>query len=464
MREFGFYRMKSFGDVWQKAKELTNAKVNPVVALQWISTLEPVRLEDDVAYFSCTSTFAKEIIEKRYVHEIADSLMTVLGFEVDVVVFVQEDTLEEERATDEHITHVLKSKSPMGTDNISKWQLEPRYTFDNFVVGSGNQFAHAAALAVAARPAETWNPLFIYGNSGLGKTHLMYAIGNAVKKKFPHYNVVYVKSEDFTNELIRAMQVGADGEGGTLAFKNKYRNADILLIDDIQFIGGKTQTQEEFFHTFVTLYGAGKQIVMTSDRPPKEISTLEERLLTRFESGLMADVQAPDYEMRCAIIRKKADSTSVKLSPDVVDYLAVTLKDNVRQIEGAVMKLRAHHLLSGRVINRELAAEIVRDMASENEPIVKKLDRIINDVSHFYGVSVEDLTGQKRTAKIANARKVAMYVIREATELSYPLIGEKFSGRNHTTVMYSVKEVDEEIKTNYQLKNEINDFLKNLRS
>ncbi len=462
--------MKSFGDVWQKAKPIISSKINPVAALQWISNIEPVRLENDSAVFSCPSTFEKQIVEARYAKEIESALSSVLGFDVKLEIYVQEESLEQEEETNERVKHLLNPEGPiglfgnsLGKGNIEKWSLSPEYTFGNFVVGPGNSFAHAAARAVADNPARTWNPLFIYGNSGLGKTHLMCAIGHAIKQKFNWYNVVYVRSEDFTNELIRALQIGAEGKGGTLDFKNKYRKADVLLIDDIQFIGGKTQTQEEFFHTFSALYSAGKQIVMTSDRPPKEISTLEERLLTRFESGLMADVQAPDFETRCAIIRKKAESTAFPIDSDVVEYIAYTLKDNARQLEGAVMKLRAHWLLSSKVINRELAAEVIRDMASDSEPLSQRLDKIVNEVSRFYGVTVDDILGSKRTSKISQARKIAMYVIREATELSYPLIGEKFGGRNHTTVMYSIRDVEAEIKTDYKLKSEINDFLKNLR-
>ena len=448
--------MKNFGEAWQLAKQNFMSEVNPIAAQRWIGSLEPVRLDPEKAFFSCPSEFEKEIIVSRYLKNIADALESVLGFRVEVEVFVQvENNIDSDNAPATFVP--INPNAPAGDDNISNWTFK-KYTFDNFVVGKENQLAHSAAFAVAANPGTAFNPLFIYGNSGLGKTHLMCAIGNAVKGKLgPNTNVVYVQSETFTNELVASVK-----EGDMLSFKNKYRSADILLVDDIQFIGGKTQTEEEFFHTFNALVSAGKQVVLTSDRPPKEIATLSDRLRTRFESGLIVDVQAPDYEMRCAIIAKKAESVGFEVSADVVGYLATMLKDNVRQLEGAVMKLRAHYLLSGRKIDRDFASEIIRDIASESEPLEKKLDKIIAEVARFYEVTSEDIIGPKRNAKIALARKVAMYLIREITELSFPLIGEKFSGRNHTTVMYSCREIEGDIKKDFRLKSEINDFLKNL--
>jgi len=389
------------------------------------------------------------MITTRFLDDIKNALSEVMGFEVNALVIEENNYVEETSpVTQPETKEYTKSKS-----------IFDEYTFENFIVGSGNKFAHAASVAVATQPAEAYNPLFIYGGSGLGKTHLLSAIGNQIKKNFPSNNILYVKSEDFSNELIAAIQ-----NNTTQQFKNKYRMVDVLLMDDIQFIGGKESTQEEFFHTFNTLYNAKKQIVLTSDRPPKEIQTLEERLRTRFEWGLIADVQPPDYEMRCAIITKKAEKLGIFLSNEVVEFLSTRLKSNVRQLEGAVQKIRAYKMLSNRPIDIALASEAIKDVLNDNVPVRVTVDRIIEDVSKFYNISTDDLKGNKRNSEVVNARFIAMYLIREITELSLPVIGEIFGGRHHTTVLNAIREVEKNMNSDYRLKAEINDFIKNIKS
>ena len=332
-------------------------------------------------------------------------------------------------------------------------------TFENFIVGSTNKFAHAAAQAVAANPSGAYNPLFIYGGSGLGKTHLLKAIQIEIGKNHPEYNLVYVDGEKFTNEIINAIR-----EGSTAEFHQKYRAADVLLVDDIQFIGGKESTQEEFFHTFNTLYQAGKQIVLASDRPPKEISSLEDRLRTRFEMGLTADIQPPDFETRVAIIRRKADLLHLDIPDDVANYIAEHLKDNIRQLEGAVKKLDAYRMLEGIQPVLGVAQNAIKDILNETQPVPVTIERIINEVARTYNVSPEEIRGRKRNATVAAARRTAMYVVRKILSMSMEDIGREFGGRDHSTVVYSLNEAEKAIETDPRMREMVEDIIKNTRS
>ena len=333
------------------------------------------------------------------------------------------------------------------------------YTFDTFIVGSSNKFAHAAALAVATHDTRNYNPLFIYGDSGLGKTHLLFAIMNEVKNRKPDALVVYVKGEQFTNELIAAI-----GHQATPEFREKYRKADYLLVDDIQFIAGRDSTQEEFFHTFNTLYESGKQIVLTSDRPPKEIKTLEDRLRTRFEMGLMADIQPADFETRIAIIQRKAELLHIDMPLEVEEYIANNLKSNIRQLEGAVKKIKANSLIyENKPITILMAQNSIRDILNDSQPVPVTIGKIITEVARTFNVSEQDIKSNKRAANISRARQVAMYVIKDITQMSMAAIGDEFGGRDHSTVVYAISQTEKAMKTDSRLRETIEDITKNVR-
>lgn len=436
--------MFSFADVWAKAKRdyiFGDNSTISVAAAQWIDCATALRLEGDTAYFSCPSSFQCDMF-LRYKEQVLSGLERALGFRVDITVTSPEEApvkLYKENSV---------SPAPFTVS------LLDTYTFSNFVVGEGNRVAHAISDAVSKEPGTAYNPLFIYGDSGLGKTHLMCAIGNRIRKHNPNANIVYVKGEEFTNELIEAI-----GKEKTIEFRNKYRQADVFLVDDVQFIGGKRSTEEEMFHTFNSLYNARKQIVLTSDRPPKEIPTLEDRLRTRFENGPIIEVTKPDYETRCAIIKQKAAENNIELPQEIIDCLSKALKDNVRQLEGAVKKIKAGHTLMGKPLNLQLASDVLHDISSSMEPIEKRVERIIARSAEIHHVKPEDITSPKRTNEISKARNAAIYAVNELTNLSLPTIGSFFN-RNHSTVINSLKSVraDMENDSNYKLK--ISSFIK----
>ena len=336
--------------------------------------------------------------------------------------------------------------------------FNPRYTFDNFVVGNSNKYAHAASLAVAESPSEAYNPLFIYGGSGLGKTHLMNAIGIYLLEHNENLNVLYVSSEMFTNEFIKAL-----GENKTREFKNKYRKVDVLLIDDIQFLEGKDTMQEEFFHTFNTLYESKKQIVLTSDRPPRDIATLEDRLKTRFEWGLTADVQPPDFETRMAIIKRKAELVGLSVPDNVCEFIAQKLKSNIRQLEGTVKKLNAIHLVEGATPTISTAQRAISDIVNNEQPAPVTVSKIIEEVGRTYGVSPEDIKSSKRNANVSFARQISMYVVREITQMPMVEIGKEFGGRDHSTVVYAIQQIEEKSARDPVTKATVSDIIKNIR-
>ncbi len=319
--------------------------------------------------------------------------------------------------------------------------LNPKYTFDSFVIGNSNRFAHAASLAVAESPAKAYNPLFIYGGVGLGKTHLMHAIGHYILNNNPKSQVVYVSSEKFTNELINSIK-----DDKNVEFRNKYRNIDILLVDDIQFIAGKERTQEEFFHTFNALYEANKQIIISSDRPPKEIPTLEDRLRSRFEWGLIADIQAPDFETRMAILKKKADVEKLNIPNEVMVYIATKIKSNIRELEGALIRIVAFSSLTNKEISVDLASEALKDIISSKQTRQVTIDIIQEVVANYYNLKIEDLKSARRTRNIAFPRQIAMYLSRKLTDMSLPKIGEEFGGRDHTTVIHAYEKISNNLK------------------
>ncbi len=403
--------MDSFDQTWELVLDICRNKITNIAFETWLTKISPSKLNLDKkkVTLDVPNNFYKKTIESCYKPLLKEAFEQIFGIEFSVeILCVQEN---------------VKKENPK---NFSE-----AFSFDNFVVGPSNKFAHAAALAVASSPAKNYNPLFIYGSSGLGKTHLLYAIRNYLAKDRPEITSVYVKGDDFTNELIDAIRCG-----GTVDFHMKYRRSDLLLVDDIQFIAGKTSTQEEFFHTFNALYEEEKQIVLTSDRPPNNIKTLEERLRTRFEWGLMADIQPPDFETRIAIIKSKAEELGVKISDQTCSMMANKLQSNIRQLEGAVKRIKARSLLSGESVSDIIASESVHDILDESDSVHALVSKIINDVAQESGVSYSDIVSLRRTAKISKARKVAVKQVRSSTSLSLSEIGKFFGGRDHSTILH----------------------------
>ena len=427
--------MNTPADIWKMVLSLLEQKVQPVTLAAWFNDLTALEFKDDMLLLHTPDKFKKEIIDQRYLSMIRDCLKELFSANIDVI--------------------ITTGDVPVPTTHSD--YPEDEYTFEQFIVGSSNKFAHAAATAVANNPAKNYNPLFIYGQSGLGKTHLLYAISSVIRRNHPSYRIVYIKGEDFTNELINSI-----GEGQMQEFRDKYRLADLLLVDDVQFIAGKDRTQEEFFHTFNTLYQAHKQIVLTSDRPPKEIHTLEDRLQTRFEWGLLADIQPPDYETRMAIIRVKADSLGLEIPDEITDYIAKTITSNVRQLEGTVKKIKALHDLMERDIDLELAKEAIADIFKENPGLNPTPEMIIREVSRYYCIPVEKLRGSGRSKDMVLPRQVAMYLVREMTDYSLPEIGKVFS-RDHTTVLHSINKIENYLKETSEMDNIIKTLKANIR-
>ncbi|WP_343252559.1 chromosomal replication initiator protein DnaA [Ligaoa zhengdingensis] len=447
--------MESFREVFALVSEYCKKEISQVAHSLWIKDIEPVKLEGSTAYLAVRSEFKQKILEEKYYDLLSRAFEEVMGFPVDLVI----TSLEPTKAQAEEAVEKLASCSPEEVEKTTAGG-DYEYTFSTFIVGPSNKFAHAASLAVATNPAGAYNPLFIYGGSGLGKTHLLYAICNEVLKNKPETNIIYVKGENFTNELIEAIRSESTAE-----FHNKYRQADVLLVDDIQFIGGKESTQEEFFHTFNTLYEANKQIVLTSDRPPKEIKTLEDRLRTRFEWGLLADVQPPDFETRVAIIRRKAELLDIDIPDDVAEYMANKLKTNIRQLEGAVKKMKAYKLLAGTPPSILIAQNAIRDILNDHQPVPVTIERIISEVARTYnGVTPQDIRSNKRSANISSARQVAIYIVREITQMSMSAIGEEFGGRDHSTIVYALQQVEKNMKIDPRYKELIEDITKNVRN
>lgn len=449
--------MKSFDEVFQKVQEyclekIKNGELTDTAYRLWINTLQPLKLDENVACFTVPSDFQATVIRKNYSKIIRDALESVLGFEVDIDISVQEETLDYDEDTD---PNQLKKELEESFTNA-----EYGYTFDTFIVGRSNEFAYAACTSVAKEPGSTYNPLFIHGPSGLGKTHLMTAISNEIKRRDPKTNIIYVTGETFANELINAIQQKKD----TSQFHQKYRSADVLLIDDVQFIAGKESTQEEFFHTFNELHKVGKQIVLTSDRPPKDIKTLEDRIRTRFEWGLIADISTPDFETRVAIIRRKAEMLNLIIPDDVSEYIANKLKGNIRQLEGCVKKLKASKHLVGTPPSMAQAQNAIREILSDEQPAPITIERILNEVGNVYGVSAEDIISKKRSAQISIARKVSCYVLKEVTDMSYKSIGMELGARDHSTIIYYCGDIEKLIAKDSHAKEMIEDIINNIRN
>ncbi len=435
------------GEIWMLVKDEIRASFSATSYSLWFEDLKLESYKDDEAVISSDTEFKYNTVKNRYLSMIREKFRDVLGFDINVDIIYKKPVE----------TPVIKEeeKEPVADETLhtDDFVHHNEYTFENFIVGGSNKFAHAACTAVASTPGSVYNPLFIYGPSGLGKTHLMYAVTNEIMRQNPKTNLVYIKCEDFTIQLIEAIT-----NKSTAQFREKFRRADVLLIDDIQFIAGKESTQEELFHTFNALYEDHKQIILTCDRPAKDIKLLEDRLKTRFEWGLIADIQPPDLELRSAIIKKKAESLGINLTNEVISYLAEKLKSNIRQIEGALKRLYATSFLSGERITVELAMRCLSDIVSEEIPLSMKINRIIYTVAEKYGVEEADIKGKKRMKEIAWARHVAIYIMRVKTDMSTPAIGDEF-GRDHTTVLSSYKIIEKEIADNPSFAVEINELI-----
>lgn len=431
-------------EIWHDVLNILKEDLSEVSFNTWLKTIEPISISMDKIILSAPNNFTKGILQGRYLNLIKNAIKHSTNIEYGIEFVIPG---EEHIVMGQPINHDSQETSQTSP-------LNPKYIFDTFVIGNSNRFAHAASFAVAEAPAQAYNPLFIYGGVGLGKTHLMHAIGHFILSQNPNSRVVYVSSEKFTNELINSIREYRNEE-----FRNKYRNVDVLLIDDIQFIAGKEGTQEEFFHTFNALHEANKQIIISSDRPPKEIPTLEDRLRSRFEWGLIADIQPPDLETRIAILRKKANVENIEVSDEVMLYIASKIQSNIRELEGALIRVVAYSSLTNRQANKELAEEALKDIISSKKTTEITVDLIKNAVAKNYKIKLEDFNSKKRTRAIAYPRQVAMYLTRELTDLSLPKIGDEFGGRDHTTVIHACEKINTDISNNENIKIKIDDII-----
>lgn len=471
-------------EIWSMVKDDLSKKISNAAVDLWFGNAPVVSYENNVITIAVDSDFKKKIVCDKYTKLLEDSFRDFMGFPVTVAIdslpgpstpeeFQQSinNIVQFAKNASAHTNHTKSSRSVLYEYEDRKELMADKetgigstmpsvnfeYTFDNFIVGSSNKFAHAACLAVAENPAQNYNPLFIYGPSGLGKTHLLYAITNRIRERNRHAKIIYIKGEDFTNQMIESLS-----KNSMHKFRDKYRTCDVLLIDDIQFIAGKESTQEEFFHTFNALFEDGKQIILTSDRPPKDIKTLEERLVSRFEWGLIADIQPPDLELRIAIFKNKISQAGIQVSDDIITFLAENLRSHIRQIEGAVKKLVAIKFLSGREITMDVAKNCINELLGGEEPVNVTVDKIFSAVEKKYSIKKSDLVGKSRVKEIVNARHVTIYLIRTITEMSYPNIGKLFN-RDHATIISSEENVRKKIHSDRAFEATVNEIIKEVR-
>ncbi|MCK9268176.1 MAG: chromosomal replication initiator protein DnaA [Alkaliphilus sp.] len=437
--------------IWEKTLNIIKPELTEVSFTTWIKPVEPVSLKNNKIILGVSNTFAKDILVSRYTTLIANAFKQITSnkYEVEFIILSEEGSAPFKEKNNSDIF------SPAEVSSLTN--LNPKYTFDTFVIGNSNRFAHAASVAVAESPSKAYNPLFIYGGVGLGKTHLMHAIGDYILQNNPKTKVVYVSSETFTNELINSIR-----DDRNVDFRNRYRTMDVLLIDDIQFIAGKERTQEEFFHTFNTLHESNKQIIISSDRPPKEIPTLEDRLRSRFEWGLIADIQPPDLETRIAILRKKAQMENVEIPNEIMVHIAKKIQSNIRELEGALIRIIAFSSLTNSEITVELASEALKELFSAKARQLN-VNLIKETVSDQFNIKLEDFNSKKRTRAISYPRQIAMYLSRELTDLSLPKIGEEFGGRDHTTVLHAYDKITKDIEEDATFKEKIQTIIKELK-
>jgi len=473
--------------IWSMVQEQMKQQLGTTAMNLWFGDIELISFSDYTLTLITTTEFKKKIINEKYLEQLKNMFEDLMGFPINIMVLAKNSEVNVEKIknqitlgidsdlfdkrddddedsdrelTNEEVQEYYKMydvEEPEPVLGSTMPTVNFEYTFDNFIVGNSNKFAHAACTAVANNPAQNYNPLFIYGPSGLGKTHLLYAITNEIKIQNPFANIIYIKGEDFTNQMIESLATKSMAK-----FRDKYRTCDVLLIDDIQFIAGKISTQEEFFHTFNALYEEGKQIILTSDRPPKDIKTLEERLKSRFEWGLIADIQPPDLELRIAIFKNKISQAGISVSDEIITYLAENLRSHIRQIEGAVKKLVAIKFLYGNDITMEIAKNCMSELLGGSEPINVTVDKIFAAIEKKYDVSKSDLIGKSRVKDVAQARHVAIYLIRTITEMSLPNIGKLFN-RDHSTIISSIDKIEKRIGTSPAFEIEINDIVKEIK-
>lgn len=478
--------------LWITCSEAIKEQVPDSTWKAWFESIEPVELQGNILVLNAPSQLVKERVQNKFMDLILNSLKNISGevylVSISAVPRAQSDPVidggkhlnnqqggfldsaeylvDKNRENGKHFNSSSlfeldqEPKSAKSKKRQSEYPaLDPRYSFDSFVIGASNRFAHAAALSVAETPSKSYNPLFIHGAAGLGKTHLLHAIGHYVKENYPERYVRYVSTETFLNEFVDAIR-----NNTTQSFKKRYRECDVLLVDDVQFIENRESLQEEFFHTFNSLYGASKQIVLTSDRPPKAIATLEDRLRSRFLSGLITDVQPPEIETRLAILKKKADENGYRVPGDVLEFIAESVKDNIRELEGALTRICAFSRLYGTSLDISMAKEVLADIISSQQEYEINASTILNTTASIYGLSVDDLKGTSRKRPVVIARQVAMYVIRELTDLSYPAIGKTFGDKDHTTVMHSVEKIELLMGSDREVYNQVSEILGKIRS
>ena len=454
--------MNDANGLWKRTGEALREQVSDATWRTWLAGLGPVSFDGDLLVMAAPSTLVRDRVETRFLSLLTAAVTDAAGHEVKIRLEVTPPVTLEAH-DDEPLTPLAtmpaerpasSSRRPSASDRALEVGLDPRYIFDAFVTGSSNRFAHAAALSVAEMPARSYNPLFIHGGAGLGKTHLLHAIGNYVIETLPGRHVRYVSTETFMNEFVDAIR-----NNTTAAFKRRYRECDVLLIDDVQFMEGKESLQEEFFHTFNHLYGASKQVVLTSDRPPKSIATLEDRLRSRFLSGLITDVQPPELETRLAILRKKAERDPVPVPDEVLEFIATHVKDNIRELEGALIRVTAYGSLNRQPLSRELAEHVLSDIVSAGHPRQVTAAMILEATASTFGFTVEDLCGASRRRPLVIARQIGMYVFRELTDFSYPAIAREFGGRDHTTVMHAVEKIGGLMKERRQIYDQVTELI-----
>lgn len=451
-------------EIWVRCKDKLKESFNEKVFNVWIKPIMPLEVTDIYYKVAVKNDFFKTMLEENYAQVIEGVLAGIMSKNIKLIIETMDNGSSGSEAAEEMpAVPAKREQQQLFNENTSVQQpdesnLNPKYVFETFVIGNSNRFAHAAAQAVANDPAHAYNPLFLYGGVGLGKTHLMHAIGNRIKQNNPSMKVLYTSSEKFTNEIINSIQ-----NKTTEAFRQKYRNIDCLIIDDIQFLKGKEQTQVEFFHTFNALKDADKQIIISSDRPPREIETLEDRLRSRFDQGLTADIQTPDLETRMAILRTKAASDNIVLPTEVITLLATNIATNIREIEGAYNKIVAYTSLMHMPITVETAQKVLSDMGNDIKTRTITYEGIIKVVADHYNVKQDELFNKKRTQNIAFPRQVAMYLCRELADLSYPRIGELFGGRDHTTVIHAYEKISNFKNSNLAFQNELQEIIEILR-
>lgn len=435
--------MNSVQDVWAAVLDILSMQLTPTALSTWFSDCKPIEIESTTLVLHTSTEFRRDIIMNRFAESIKAALSDIFSVDFNILVLVGEeiDDYQAAKPDDDPLPEMAG------------------YTFDRFIVGNSNRFAYNAAIAAAEKPGGSMNnPLFIYGNSGLGKTHLLLAIGQSIRERDPATKIAYVKGDEFTNQLYKAIREKTNEE-----FRMKYRNVDLFLVDDIQFISGKESTQEEFFHTFNNIYEAGHQIVITSDRPPMDMNLLDDRLRSRFEGGLMADIQPPDIETRTVIIRAKAAQLGLMIEEDAVNYIAETLNSNVRQIEGVVKRLTAYKEILGKKIDTADVKRAISDV-TRNGTYIPSPQRIIHETARFFSLNEQDIRGQNRSKNTAFARQVSMYLIRTLTNLPLKEIGKEYEGRNHSTVISSIKKIEELINTDKQVSDTVRDITSNINS